>query len=626
MKPTPHNILGLLFSLGLPAVWAQTPTMDNTDANATVQAASAPAISNDNANNPPANDDGKIDLIPKYPVTIEADNPELKALLEQHLPILSYQRKEVLDKEQVSFLAEDTPKEAANLLKTEGYFNAQISISPQGEGYLVKVISGARTHIDNVNVAILGDIATDPDLGLYYKNALRNWQLPVGAAFRQEDWSASKAAVLVAVTRKKYPLAVFEKTQAAINPETKKADLSVQIQSKQPIYFGEFDITGNERYPVSVIRGLAQFQAGDVYDLDKILDYQQALENDNHYSGASVQADFDNLENNRVPIKVSVMEVKRQKIEAGISFDSEYGLGGNIGYEHYNLFNRGYVGSVSLAMDKYQTNFGVGISQPRNSKGRYWTSNLSYTSSTTQRLEKHAISSGIWHVRHRGNIEARYGVEFIAEESKIPDSHISFGRSFVTMLTAAWKQQNIETTMRPQNGYYFDGKIGVTLGNLLSSTSAMRLKGSAGYYFTPENTRLGTVVLRGELGYVYTNKDYENGDVPSTLMFRTGGASSVRGYELDSIGRRIPNSNAVLPQRAMFVTSAEYQLPIKNDFALAFFHDVGSVAQTFKDMTLRHGTGLGVRWFSPVAPFSFDLAYGHHDKKIRWHISLGTRF
>lgn len=217
-------------------------------------------------------------------------------------------------------------------------------------------------------------------------------------------------------------------------------------------------------------------------------------------------------------------------------------------------------------------------------------------------------------------------MEFIAEESKIPDSHISFGRSFVTMLTAAWKQQNIETTMRPQNGYYFDGKIGVTLGNLLSSTSAMRLKGSAGYYFTPENTRLGTVVLRGELGYVYTNKDYENGDVPSTLMFRTGGASSVRGYELDSIGRRIPNSNAVLPQRAMFVTSAEYQLPIKNDFALAFFHDVGSVAQTFKDMTLRHGTGLGVRWFSPVAPFSFDLAYGHHDKKIRWHISLGTRF
>ena len=27
-----------------------------------------------------------------------------------------------------------------------------------------------------------------------------------------------------------------------------------------------------------------------------------------------------------------------------------------------------------------------------------------------------------------------------------------------------------------------------------------------------------------------------------------------------------------------------------------------------------------------AAPFSFDVAYGHQDKKLRWHISLGTRF
>ena len=58
----------------------------------------------------------------------------------------------------------------------------------------------------------------------------------------------------------------------------------------------------------------------------------------------------------------------------------------------------------------------------------------------------------------------------------------------------------------------------------------------------------------------------------------------------------------------------------------AVFHDVGDVTSNFKNMTVQHGTGLGVRWFSPVAPFSFDVAYGHQDKKIRWHISLGTRF
>lgn len=612
-KHTYFPLLGLLLLLNQPA-WSNT-----TD---TVQAASASAP----AGNPTDTEAEVSNLTPKYPVTIEADNEELKQMLEEFLPLIAYQRKEELDQEQVGYLAEDAPKDAQNMLKTEGYFNAQVTVSPQGAGWLVKVVSGKRTHIENVNVAILGDIVQDADLGTYYKNALQKWQLPVRAPFRQEHWSASKVAVLSAVSRKKYPLATLETSQAEINPQTQTADLTVQINSKKPVYFGVFQIAGNERYPESVIRGLAQFNAGDVYDLDKLLNYQQALESDSHYSGASVQADFEQLQDDRVPVKVAVTEVKRQKVEAGLSFDSEYGLGGNIGYEHYNLFNRGYVGSVALSADKYQTALGLGISQPRNSKGHYWTTNMTYSRNTTQKLETRSLSSGIWHVRDRDGIEARYGLEFIGQDSKIPDSGINFGRSFVTMLTASWKRQNIETTMRPANGYYFDGKIGTTLGKLLSSTMAVRIKGSAGYYFTPENKQLGTFVARGELGYVYTKDKLEGGDVPTTLMFRTGGASSIRGYELDSIGLRTDYTDAVLPGRAMFVASGEYQYPIKNDFALAVFHDVGSVAHNFKDMTLRHGTGLGVRWFSPVAPFSFDIAHGHHDRKIRWHISLGTRF
>ncbi|MDK4587012.1 autotransporter assembly complex family protein [Kingella kingae] len=612
-KHTYFPLLGLLLLLNQPA-WSNT-----TD---TVQAASASAP----AGNPTDTEAEVSNLTPKYPVTIEADNEELKQMLEEFLPLIAYQRKEELDQEQVGYLAEDAPKDAQNMLKTEGYFNAQVTVSPQGAGWLVKVVSGKRTHIENVNVAILGDIVQDADLGTYYKNALQKWQLPVRAPFRQEHWSASKVAVLSAVSRKKYPLATLETSQAEINPQTQTADLTVQINSKKPVYFGDFQIVGNERYPESVIRGLAQFNTGDVYDLDKLLNYQQALESDSHYSGASVQADFEQLQDDRVPVKVAVTEVKRQKVEAGLSFDSEYGLGGNIGYEHYNLFNRGYVGSVALSADKYQTALGLGISQPRNSKGHYWTTNMTYSRNTTQKLETRSLSSGIWHVRDRDGIEARYGLEFIGQDSKIPDSGINFGRSFVTMLTASWKRQNIETTMRPANGYYFDGKIGTTLGKLLSSTMAVRIKGNAGYYFTPENKQLGTFVARGELGYVYTKDKLEGGDVPTMLMFRTGGASSVRGYELDSIGLRTDYTDAVLPGRAMFVASGEYQYPIKNDFALAVFHDVGSVAHNFKDMTLRHGTGLGVRWFSPVAPFSFDIAHGHHDRKIRWHISLGTRF
>lgn len=566
------------------------------------------------------------DLTPKYPVEIQVNNAEIKAMLEEFLPILVYQRKEELEREQVEFLAEDTPKNTQEMLRTEGYFNATVTVAPQGDGFMVKVDLGKRTHIDNVSVALLGDILQDDDLSWYYEKSFANWALPVGAPFRQQDWTTSKASVLSAVTRKKYPLAKLSHTQATVNPANQKADLNVNVESDKPIYFGDLNISGNERYPISVIEGLAQFKTGDVYDLDKILDYQQALEQDSHYSGAAVEANFDQLQGDRVPITVSVSEVKRQKFEAGLRFDSEYGVGANIGYDYYNLFNRGYVGSVFADWDKYQTKLAIGISQPRKANGRYFTTNVAYNSSTTQRLATKTLTSGLWYVRDENDIEARYGIEFIGEDTKLPDQNIHLGRSFATMLTASWKRQKIETPLRPANGYYFDGKIGTTLGKFLSSAMMARVKGSAGYYFTPENKKLGTFIARAELGYVYTNKATLGGDIPSTLMFRTGGANSVRGYELDSIGRRVWNSNTVFPERAMAVFSGEYQYPIKKDFALAVFHDLGGAAPNFKDMTLRHGTGVGVRWFSPVAPFSFDIAYGHHDRRIRWHISLGTRF
>ncbi len=122
------------------------------------------------------------------------------------------------------------------------------------------VAPGPQTKIENVGVAILGDIICKTKICRpIIKNALNNWSLPVGDAFNQSDWSSSKTAVLSAVTRKKYPLATLSHSQATINPTQNTADLSVTVESRQPVYFGDIDISGTQRYPVSVARGLAQF-------------------------------------------------------------------------------------------------------------------------------------------------------------------------------------------------------------------------------------------------------------------------------------------------------------------------------------------------------------------------------
>ena len=567
-------------------------------------------------------DTESVKLKPKFPISIDTQDSEIKDMIEEHLPLITQQQEEVLDKEQVGFLAEEAPDNVKTMLRSKGYFSSKVSLTEKDGAYTVHITPGPRTKISNVSVAILGDILSDGNLAEYYRNAMSNWQQPVGGNFNQDDWESSKTSVLSAVTRKGYPLAKLGNTQATVNPDTATADLNVIVDSNRPILFGNFEITGTQRYPEQIVSGLARFQPGMPYDLDLLLDLQQALEQNGHYSGASVQADFDHLQDDRVPVKVSVTEVKRHKLETGVRLDSEYGLGGRIAYDHYNLFNKGYIGSLVWDMDKYETTLAAGISQPRNYRGKYWTTNVSYNRSTTQNLEKRSLSSGIWHVRDRNGIDARLGVEFLVEDRKIPDTDYDLGKSHATMLTASWKRQLLNSELHPENGYYLDGKIGTTLGKFLSSTVLTRASARAGYFFTPENKKIGTFIIRGQAGYTVARKDAE---VPSGLMFRSGGASSVRGYELDSIGLTGPNGS-VLPERAVFVGSLEYQLPFTRTLSGAVFHDMGDVSTNFKHMTLKHGSGLGVRWFSPLAPFSFDIAYGHSDRKIRWHISLGTRF
>ena len=380
--------LMLLLALSLPAAAADTPNSDSDGQN---EADKPTLIERVKSKLSPKSDEAAAVLKLKYPVRIEAQPADVKEMLQEHLPLITQQLEEELDAEQMEFLAEEAPEQVLTMLKTKGYFNGKVTVSRKGIGYLVSVDSGPKTKIDNVSVAILGDVLQDENLGAYYRSAMENWSLPVGATFSQEEWSGSKSSVLSAVRRKKYPLAEFSSTQATVDPTKHQADLSVSVDSGRPIYFGEFEISGNKRYPAGVVRGLAQFDTGSPYDLDKLLDYQQALEQDSHYSGASVQADFDRLEGDRVPVKVTVSEMKKHKLELGLSYDSEYGLGGKFGYDYYNLFNKGYTGSFVASGDKYEQTVALGVSQPRQKNGHYWTSSLAYNRKTTQKLDGRCV-------------------------------------------------------------------------------------------------------------------------------------------------------------------------------------------------------------------------------------------
>lgn len=568
----------------------------------------------------------------QYPIAVETADPEATAILEEHLPLIVQQQMNTnIDAEQIQFLIDDTATDAKNMLDTLGYFNAQVTVVPRDQGYLVKVELGQRTIIEQVTLNLAGPILDDEKLGEYYANAVEGWTAKEGQPFLQDEWSNSKNAAVSGVRRKKYPLAKLSHSKAIIDPAQNKATMEAEVNSHQAIYFGELNVKVNvdsegnllhqRRYPESIVTKLAKFKPGDPYDSDQVVDLQNALERDSHYSGVFVSPKFDQLQGDRVPLEVTVQEVPRQKFDAGLLYDSEEGPGVRLGYEHYNVFNRGYVGSSFLSYNKYEQSFGLGLGQPREVDGSYNTASLNYKNGTVQKVKTESWNAGVWHVKERDKSETRFGIEYYRDDSYVEDGP-DYGINYAALLTASWRYNTIETKARPQHGYYVYGKVGSSIGKLMSSASMQLVQADAAYYYTPEEKKYGTFILRSKAGLVNVSDEM---NAPQSLLFRTGGANSVRGYEYDRIGIN-DYGDAVMGGKVMASASLEYQLPIKKDYAFAVFHDMGGVSNSINDFTLKHGTGIGGRWFSPFAPIAFDLAYGHEDKKIRWYIGLGTQF
>jgi translocation and assembly module TamA len=112
--------------------------------------------------------------------------------------------------------------------------------------------------------------------------------------------------------------------------------------------------------------------------------------------------------------------------------------------------------------------------------------------------------------------------------------------------------------------------------------------------------------------------------IPSTLLFRTGGDTTVRGYAFESLG--VPQGTATVGGRYYAVGSVEAIHWFDESWGMAGFVDTGNAGDSLTDFRFVFGYGAGVRVRTPVGPFRLDLAYGSESHEVRLHFSVGISF
>ena len=119
--------------------------------------------------------------------------------------------------------------------------------------------------------------------------------------------------------------------------------------------------------------------------------------------------------------------------------------------------------------------------------------------------------------------------------------------------------------------------------------------------------------------------------VPSDRLFYSGGGGSVRGFEYQGVGPRLPD-NTPRGGLSLFETSVEIRRNVWRNFEAVAFVDAGAIGfQPTPDFNnLRYGAGIGVRYRLPFGPIRADIAFPldrrDGDADFQIYVSIGQAF
>lgn len=458
---------------------------------------------------------------------VEIDAPaRFIEVLRANLDVVRWSEREDVTEDQLRQLIRTAPEQVRSILVTEGHFSAAATAELVREEKAwvarLKVEPGDATRVVAIDIRVGGAIEADPALESRASSARESFALKPGATFRQADWDGAKRRALSSIQRSRYAAARLANSRADVDPATREARLSVEIDSGLPLVFGEIEITGLQRYPESIVLNLRTVRPGDPYDEDQLLIFQRRLLQGGRFASAVVSVRSESGEPQAMPVRVSVVEAAARKIELGAGYSTDRGPRFQAGYSDHNVLDRAWRFDSTLKLDRLSEELVGGLTFPRDARG--WHNGLEgrYNDQDIQgelRTDWSVTGARTFTVEE---YQAQFSLQVLEENRQLVAGPEDNRKALYLGHTSIWNGLN--DPFLPERGYLLRLHAGGASASAGSDRSFTRVQGR-GLYMQPVGG-FGTLVLRLEVGAVQAET---RDNIPSAYLFRTGGDTTVRG-------------------------------------------------------------------------------------------------
>lgn len=572
--------------------------------------------------------------------TVEVRAPDtVRDYLVHNLEIQRYRQLEDLGAAEISRLMVAAEGNARELLGTLGYFTPTLALdlneTPGGKAprqVVITVEPGELTHVSSVQIGFNGPIADDPTAQAQ-RDAIRTaWSLRPGQPFTQLGWDNAKTVGLRSLTAKRFPTGSIVTSRAEIDADRSEARLGVTYQSGPAYRFGAMQLHGAERYDADGARRIARVPTGTDYDQQKLLDAQQRLASSGYYDSVFLTLDTEGTDPQASPVIAQVREAPYQKVVFGAGFTTDSGARLSVDHIHNQMPLLGWRAVSKLSVDRKTQSLGTEWNAIPDDGGwrNFGSGLLKSEDSGSYTVDSGRLRGG--RSKSGDHIDFNYFLQYDYAQNHGLDAPPS-----ASALSAnwGWTGRYFDNAGEPARGHGLALELGVgstlTGGNYPFTRLYARWLGlvPVGTVRSDDGaqTRSGRIQMRAEAGAVVAQ---DRAQIPATLMFLTGGDTTVRGYSYRQIGTVRPDGQ-IAAGRYLGVASVEWQRPVVyrgkiTDWESAVFVDAGAVADTPGQLDAKVGVGVGARWRSPVGPLQADVAYGVDTRKFRLHFRLGFSF
>ncbi|MDH2054493.1 autotransporter assembly complex protein TamA [Achromobacter marplatensis] len=559
-------------------------------------------------------------------------------------------------------------------LATQGYFSPTVTLEAGtdigGETWDIGIVSGKRTTVSEVDLKFTGRI-TRPEYAQRVQKLRDDWQLKAGQPFINSDWNKAKSSLLDQVSTRDFMLARMTASQADIEADTASAVLRVTIDSGPQVRMGELNTEGLKRVPDKLVQRYVRYSVGSAYDQNRLDTWQQDLQSTAFFRGAFVSleqpgatqqqqqaqeaksdrarapgstdlaaatpagdpsvsgavppppAAYDSDGEVTLPVQVRVVEAPPKRFTASLGVDDEAGLRVESLYRQNVVFGQPLTMETGFSVDRLRQRAYADFLLPPTERGYKDSFGVLADHSDIQGLDVTRYALGATRLQERKGAgdsrveyETRWGLLLAQDHVKI-DGGDEYTLPTLTA-TAEWLRRDVDNKYDPREGNLIavGGGVGVTLDTGEPYTRA-RVRAQKWWPIG----KLDVLTVRGEVGRVWSSSKVQ---VPDDFGFRTGGARSIRGYKYQSIG--LQRDNAVVGAPTLVVGSVEYDHYFNERWGMGVFVDAGDAAESFGDMSMAVGYGVGARVRTPAGPLFLDLAYGQRERDLRLHFSLGIAF